>query len=70
MRSGDELQATVAVLEENFREVIRLRELALSMWPHGRSSHGDALAKAPEGAAMAGGAVSILLAARAASGRF
>jgi hypothetical protein len=59
---GDELQATVAVLEENFREVIRLRELAFSMWPRGASSHADAAAKAPEGCAMAGGAVAILLA--------
>jgi hypothetical protein len=59
---ADELQATVAVLEENFREVIRLRELAMSMWPMGRSSHGDAAAKAPEGCAMAAGAVAQLLA--------
>jgi hypothetical protein len=58
---GDELQATVEELEKNFREVIRLRELALSMWPHGKSSHGDALVRSPGGAALAAGAVSILL---------
>jgi hypothetical protein len=60
--AGDELQATVAKLEETFRETIRLRELALSMWPHGRSSHGDAAARAPDGCAMAAGAVATLLA--------
>jgi hypothetical protein len=60
--AGDELQATVTVLEEKFRETIRLRELALSMWPFGRSSHGDAAARAPEGCAMAGSAVAVLLA--------
>jgi hypothetical protein len=59
--AGDELQATVMVLDEKFREVIRLRELALSMWPHGKSSHSDAAARAVEGCAMAGGAISILL---------
>jgi hypothetical protein len=60
--AGDELQATVAVLEEIFRKVIELRERAFSMWPHGRSSHGDAAARAVEGAAMAGPAIAVMLA--------
>jgi hypothetical protein len=59
--AGDELQNAVAQLERSFRETIRLRELALSMWPFGKSSHGDAVARAPEGCALAAGAVSILL---------
>jgi hypothetical protein len=59
--AGDELEGAVALLEQKFRETISLRELALSMWPFGRSSHGDAAARAPEGCAMAAGAISILL---------
>jgi hypothetical protein len=60
-RAGDDLEEAVARLEATFRKTILLRETAFSMWPHGRSSHGDAAARAPEGAALAGGAVSILL---------
>jgi hypothetical protein len=58
---GDELEAAVAMLEQKFRETIRLRELALSMWPFGKSSHGDAVARTPEGCALAAGAVVTLL---------
>jgi len=59
--AGDELQRAAALLEQKFRETIRLRELALSMWPVGKSAHGDAMVRAPEGAALAAGAVSVLL---------
>jgi hypothetical protein len=59
--AGDELEGAVALLEQKFRETISLRELALSMWPFGRSSHGDAAARAPEGCALAAGAVATLL---------
>ena len=60
--AGDELQDAVEKLEAAYRRTIDLRETAFRMWPHGKSSHGDALAKAPEGAAMAAGAVATLLA--------
>jgi hypothetical protein len=59
--AGDELENAVAMLERSFRETIRLRELALSMWPSGVSSHSDGVAREPEGCALAGGAVAILL---------
>jgi hypothetical protein len=59
--AGDELQNAVAQLEQSFRKTIRLRELALSMWPFGKSSHGDAVARTPEGCALAAGAISTLL---------
>jgi hypothetical protein len=59
--AGDELQNAVAQLERSFRETIRLRELALSMWPHGKSAHGDAASRSPDGAALAAGAVATLL---------
>jgi hypothetical protein len=60
-RAGDELEGAVALLEQKFREVTKLRELALSMWPHGASSHADAASRSPEGAALAAGAVVTLL---------
>jgi hypothetical protein len=59
--AGDALQAAVETVEQKFREVIKLRELALSMWPFGKSSHGDAVARTPEGCALAAGAVATLL---------
>ena len=61
-RAGDRLQAAAELMEREFRETIRLRELAMSSWPFGRSSHGDAAARAPEGAALAAGAVAVFLA--------
>jgi len=59
--AGDELQRAAALLEQKFRETIRLRELVLSMWPFGKSSHGDAVVRTPEGCAMSAGAVATLL---------
>jgi hypothetical protein len=59
--AGDELQDLAEKLEAAYRRTIDLRERALSMWPMGRSSHGDAAARAPEGAALAAGAVAVLL---------
>jgi hypothetical protein len=59
---ADELQAAIAIVEQTFCKTIELRELALSMWPFGKSSHADAAARAPEGCAMSAGAIAALVA--------
>lgn len=55
------MQGTVAKLEGEFREVIRLRTEARAAWPAGGVSHINAVADTPEGCAMSPGAVRALL---------
>ena len=57
---ADELQATIEQAEKVFRKLITLREDARVAW-WGSNSHENALAVSPDGAALSGLAVKVLL---------